>query len=68
STAERRYRNKIASAKYRAKKQENIRSMTAKLAQMSSKNAALQRQLTQALEDNDALRRLCRSLMQAHQN
>ncbi|KAI8149562.1 hypothetical protein BJV82DRAFT_588462 [Fennellomyces sp. T-0311] len=63
SLDERRHRNKIASAKYRAKKQASMRAMAAKLAQISAENASLQRELAKAHEDNEALRSLCKSFM-----
>lgn len=63
SLEERRHRNKLASAKYRAKKQASMRAMAAKLAQVTAQNAALQRDLAKAHQDNESLRQLCSSLM-----
>ncbi|KAF7724117.1 transforming growth factor beta regulator 1 [Apophysomyces ossiformis] len=64
---ERRQRNKIASAKYRAKKQASLRSMTARLSQLTTANASLQRDLAQAKQENEALRRICKAFMTEQQ-
>lgn len=63
SLDERRHRNKIASAKYRAKKQASMRAMAQKLAELSAENASLQRELSRANDDNKALRQVCESLV-----
>ncbi|KAI8980844.1 hypothetical protein BDB01DRAFT_708200, partial [Pilobolus umbonatus] len=60
---ERRYRNKIASAKYRAKKQQNMKSMTSRISQLLSNNEMLQQELTKVNKENEQLRSLCRSIM-----
>ncbi|KAG0172711.1 hypothetical protein DFQ30_009834 [Apophysomyces sp. BC1015] len=64
---ERRQRNKIASAKYRAKKQASLRSMATRLSQLTSANVSLQRDLTQTRQENEALRRICKALMSEQQ-
>lgn len=63
SVEERRYRNKIASAKYRAKKQASMRAMAERLAQMCEQNKLLQQDLVRAEQENETLRQLCSSLM-----
>ncbi|KAI8378333.1 hypothetical protein BD560DRAFT_325478 [Blakeslea trispora] len=56
SIEERRYRNKLASAKYRAKKQASMKSMTAKVSQLMASNSNLQRELTKVKQENEVLR------------
>ncbi|OBZ89242.1 hypothetical protein A0J61_02721 [Choanephora cucurbitarum] len=56
SIEERRYRNKLASAKYRAKKQASMKSMTAKVSQLMASNSNLQRELAKAKQENEVLR------------
>ncbi|KAI8095096.1 uncharacterized protein B0P05DRAFT_524672 [Gilbertella persicaria] len=56
SIEERRYRNKLASAKYRAKKQASMKSMTAKVSQLMASNSSLQRELSKVKQENEVLR------------
>ncbi|KAI8394301.1 uncharacterized protein BYT42DRAFT_488447 [Radiomyces spectabilis] len=63
SLDERRRRNKIASARYRAKKQEKVKAMSSKVNQLMAVNANLQKSLEIVKLENGALRRLVQSLM-----
>ncbi|CAO3636232.1 unnamed protein product [Mucor fragilis] len=56
SVEERRYRNKLASAKYRAKKQASMKSMTSKVSQLMTSNSSLQRELSKVKQENEVLR------------
>ncbi|GAA5808666.1 hypothetical protein MFLAVUS_002059 [Mucor flavus] len=56
SVEERRYRNKLASAKYRAKKQASVKSMTSKVSQLMNNNSNLQNELSKAKQENEVLR------------
>ncbi|KAI9481120.1 MAG: hypothetical protein EXX96DRAFT_565499 [Benjaminiella poitrasii] len=56
SIEERRYRNKLASAKYRAKKQASTKSMTNKVSQLMTTNTALQKELNRVKQENEVLR------------
>ncbi|CEP16100.1 hypothetical protein [Parasitella parasitica] len=65
SVEERRYRNKLASAKYRAKKQASMKSMTSKVSQLMTSNSSLQRELSKVKQENEVLRAM---LMNQQQN
>ncbi|KAG2194061.1 hypothetical protein INT46_008213 [Mucor plumbeus] len=65
SVEERRYRNKLASAKYRAKKQASMKSMTSKVSQLMSSNSSLQKELLKVKQENEVLHAL---LMNQQQN
>lgn len=56
SVEERRYRNKLASAKYRAKKQASMKSMASKVSQLMASNSSLQRELSKVKQENEVLR------------
>ncbi|KAI7905608.1 uncharacterized protein BX663DRAFT_429237 [Cokeromyces recurvatus] len=56
SIEERRYRNKLASAKYRAKKQASMKSMTNKVYQLMNTNTNLQKELIKIKQENEVLR------------
>ncbi|KAI8075582.1 hypothetical protein BDF21DRAFT_423209 [Thamnidium elegans] len=56
SVEERRYRNKLASAKYRAKKQASMKSMTSKVSQLMNINSNLQEELSKVKQENEVLR------------
>ncbi|KAI9341834.1 hypothetical protein BD770DRAFT_330044 [Pilaira anomala] len=56
SVEERRHRNKLASAKYRAKKQASMKSMTTKVSQLMSSNSNLQKELSKVKQENEVLR------------
>ncbi|CAO3702584.1 unnamed protein product [Rhizopus stolonifer] len=56
SADERRYRNKLASAKYRAKKQESMKSMSGKVSHLMNSNYQLSRELAKTKQENELLR------------
>lgn len=56
SAEERRYRNKLASAKYRAKKQASMKSMSTKVSQLMTTNHQLSRELAKMKQENEILR------------
>ncbi|KAI8969967.1 hypothetical protein BDF20DRAFT_888696 [Mycotypha africana] len=56
SVEERRYRNKLASAKYRAKKQASMKSMANKVSQLMNSNTTLQKELSRVKQENEILR------------
>ncbi|KAI9249287.1 hypothetical protein BY458DRAFT_525821 [Sporodiniella umbellata] len=56
SAEERRYRNKLASAKYRAKKQESMKSMSGKVSHLMNTNYQLSRELAKTKQENEILR------------
>ncbi|CAO3679312.1 unnamed protein product [Rhizopus stolonifer] len=56
SAKERKYRNKLASAKYRAKKQESMKSMSSRVSQLMTFNYQLSRELTKTKQENEVLR------------
>ncbi|KAI8639963.1 hypothetical protein BD408DRAFT_391507 [Parasitella parasitica] len=64
SVDERRYKNKLASAKYRAKKQASMRSMTSKVSQLMTSNSSLQRELSKVKQENEMLRAMLMSKQQ----
>ncbi|KAH8551876.1 hypothetical protein BGW37DRAFT_405557, partial [Umbelopsis sp. PMI_123] len=59
SLAERRERNKAASAKYRAKKHAVTTQMSVKIEELTASNAHLQRELDEALRENQRLKNRC---------
>ncbi|KAG1179026.1 hypothetical protein G6F70_004396 [Rhizopus microsporus] len=56
SAEERRYRNKLASAKYRAKKQQSMKNMASKVSQLMTSNYQLSRELAKVKQENEILR------------
>ncbi|KAG1049244.1 hypothetical protein G6F43_008417 [Rhizopus delemar] len=56
SAEERRYRNKLASAKYRAKKQASMKNMSTKVSQLMTTNHQLSRELAKVKQENEILR------------
>ncbi|KAI7893961.1 uncharacterized protein EV154DRAFT_415850 [Mucor mucedo] len=65
SVEERRYRNKLASAKYRAKKQASMKTMTTKVSQLMTSNSTLQRELSKVKQENEVLRAMLSAQQQA---
>lgn len=62
SLAERRQRNKAASAKYRAKKHAVTSQMSRKIEELTEHNSNLQRQLDNAHKENKELKQRCQAL------
>ncbi|KAI9253546.1 hypothetical protein BY458DRAFT_521794 [Sporodiniella umbellata] len=56
SANERRYRNRLASAKYRARKQKDTKSMMNRATQLMDMNYQLSKDLVQAKQENEKLR------------
>ncbi|KAI8876023.1 hypothetical protein K501DRAFT_201350 [Backusella circina FSU 941] len=68
SPEERRHRNKLASAKYRAKKQASMKSMTSKLTNLVSTNASLEHELAKVKQENAMLRAMYDKTLMTNNN
>ncbi|KAI8876604.1 hypothetical protein K501DRAFT_200047 [Backusella circina FSU 941] len=63
SIEERRHRNKLASAKYRAKKQANIKTISSKVSELMESNSELSDELNRVKQENAVLRAMCEKMM-----